>query len=228
MQSRLLLAGCAALLLGAVAWQLRPALQREVHPLPRPLGALLPAGVPGWTVQDDPVADTAEMKRAVAEVLNYNEAIVRTYRRGAQSISVYVAYWQPGRMHPRLIAQHTPDECWVDAGWEMLGADGETSLALAENRHTWPGQTRVFRKDGSTLHVTYWHLHGGRPSGYAQGNGSKRIEFYSTFLEDLTAPPHEQYFIRLSSTEPIERLADEPLLQQLLGVLGTLGLAADR
>jgi len=38
--------------------------------------------------------------------------------------------------------------------------------------------------------------------------------------------PAEQYFIRLSSDQPFERLADDPGFREVIAALGKLGLAA--
>jgi hypothetical protein len=92
------------------------------------LKELLPQAedVPGWAVAYYPVAETAEMQNATAELLNYDNAIYAIYTRGEMRVSVYAAYWLPGKMSSRLIAGHTPDVCWVGRGWRPLTADGWT------------------------------------------------------------------------------------------------------
>ncbi len=114
----------AALLLTAIGLVGYTALR----PLPPPtltqsLASLVPEKIPGWTVKDQPIAETEEMKKAVDEMLNYDDAVYRIYTQGKTTISVYVAYWKPGKMSPRLIAGHTPDVCWVNNGWKCTARD---------------------------------------------------------------------------------------------------------
>jgi len=78
--------------------------------------------LPGWSASQRPVADTEEMTRAVAELLNYDGGGFVTYANGDLQISIYAAYWKPGRMSPRLVATHTPDGCWVGNGWVCQSA----------------------------------------------------------------------------------------------------------
>lgn len=217
---RLLIWGACGLLLLAIAVQFRPVLQKEVYPRTAKLTELLPGEFPGWSTKDERVADTEEMQRAVAELLNYDEAIVRTYRRGNDSLSVYVAYWPPGRVHPRMVSQHTPDWCWTGAGWEM--SEVRTSPVMSgDGRQTPPGKLRKFSIKGQVLNVVYWHLVGGDPNPDIDPNG---LTFFRYMWSDLASGQREQYFIRLSSTVPFEQMQNEPLFTEVLEKLRTLGL----
>ncbi len=112
-----LLAGLALVLLGS-----RPLPERTFK---GSVKDLLPtaAEVPSWTVEYLPIADTPEMKAKVAEALNYDDAVYAIYTHGATRISVYIAYWIPGKMPYRLVAGHTPDVCWVGNGWKPVEAN---------------------------------------------------------------------------------------------------------
>lgn len=76
----------------------------------------------GWKVDFQPIADTPEMKAKVDELLNYDDAVFTVYTKGSERLSVYIAYWAPGKMSHRLVAGHTPDVCWVGAGWRIVEA----------------------------------------------------------------------------------------------------------
>lgn len=212
--------GLALVLLTGILFQWRSANVREAYPRSAPLTMILPETAPGWTVMDEPVAETEEIKRAVAEMLNFDEAIVRTYRRGKDSLSVYVAYWRPGRIHPRLIAQHTPDICWPGAGWEVKGK-GTSPILSGSGGQTPPGQIRIFSIKGHLLHVVFWHLVGGDAN---RGIDPTGLSFFRYLRSDLQSGQREQYFIRLSSTVPYEQLQDEPLFIGVMHKLATLGL----
>lgn len=73
----------------------------------------------GWKVEYLPIADTPEAKAKVDELLNYDDAVFAVYTRGTERVSIYLAYWTPGKMSHRLVAGHTPDVCWVGAGWRI-------------------------------------------------------------------------------------------------------------
>lgn len=132
---RLLLVGLLLVLVGAIVL----VIYGETRPLKRtfygkvidlvPKQEELP---PGWTVEYKPIADTPEMKKAVAELLNYDDAVYAVYSNGTRHLAVYIAYWTPGKMSHRLVAGHTPDVCWVNAGWKVLEAESGVSLATSD------------------------------------------------------------------------------------------------
>ena len=215
-----LVLGLTGCLLVAVWLQFRSKIADEAHPRTAALATILPQAVDGWETKDEPVADTVEMKRAVAEMLNYDEAIFRTYRRGEMMVSVYVAYWRPAKIHPRLVAQHTPDVCWTGAGWRM-GDAKQVSVPMWSGQKTVPGQSRVFEQSRQRLHVVYWHLVGGRIDHSIDASGHT---FFRDLLDDLKVGQREQYFIRVSHNLNAEQLSDEPLFSRIWRALGPLGL----
>lgn len=215
--------GLAASLLLAVWWQFRQTIAAEAHPRTSSLAELLPGTVSGWETADEAVADTEEMKRAVAEMLNYDEAILRTYRQKDRTVSVYIAYWRPARFHPRLVAQHTPDVCWTGAGWRMSDA-AQLIVPLGFGGQTVPGESRVFEQGGQRLKVAYWHLVGGRVYHSANSQG---VTFVRNLFDDLRRGQREQYFIRVSHNWPAGQVPDEPLFAEIWRATGSLGLRDD-
>jgi EpsI family protein len=183
---------------------------------------MLPLTVAGWETRDEPVADTVEMKRAVTEMLNFDEAIVRTYRRGDLTVSVYVAYWRPAKVHPRLVAQHTPDVCWTGAGWQM--SDPKLlRFPLSLTEKTVPGNFRVFEQNRYRLNVVYWHLIGG---GIDHATESQGMTFFRNLLDDLREKQREQYFIRISHNLTDNQVSSEALFSIILEALRPLGLVS--
>ena len=219
-----LLAGAILLLGMAVMIQSRSLLRTEIYPRTIPLSALLPSQIAGWTVVDEPVASSEEVKRAVEWGLNFDEAIVRTYRRGADRLSVYVAYWSPGRFPPRLVAQHTPDYCWTGVGWDMRNL-GALALELPNGNASQQAQYREFRRSGQKLFVAYWHLVGGRLSGFAQGAESASQNVFDNWWQELRLGSAEQYFIRIAASEPLPQFPSDSPLPVVLERLRLLGLA---
>lgn len=148
------LVGCALVLVCGILIQARPMLQNEAFPRTQALAALVPAEFVGWRVRDESIATTKEMARAVDELLHYDEALVRMSESGRDVISVYIAYWKPGRFHPRLVATHTPDMCWLSSGL-IMDHLGTITLPLADSRQSQVGQYRRFAGSADTQYVVY-------------------------------------------------------------------------
>jgi|GEM_PF-6028343 len=83
-------------------------------------------GLPRWSLEYRPAAETAEMRKAVGEILNFDDAVYAIYTSADLRVSSYAAYWSPGRMSHRLIAGLTPDVCWVGGEWVKRNADSVT------------------------------------------------------------------------------------------------------
>jgi len=230
------LAGLAALLALAVgAMMVGPAMapSRSFHGA---LQATFPtaAQLSEWKTQFLPVAESAEMQRAVAEMLNFDQAAFARYTQGSVEVSLYAAYWSPGKMSHRLIAGHTPDVCWVGAGWERVEArqtslresgirvgaglprqGGEAAAAAPVERLALAGTPWEYRKftvPGRTEDVVFLHLVGGRAMSYGVQGAPP---WYSMFL-DLAArglrQREEQFFVRISGNRPLaELLVTEPV-----------------
>lgn len=177
----------------------------------------LPTESSGWQVVDHSIADTPEMKRAVDEMLNYSDAIFREYKKGERRLAIYVAYWKPRKFHPRMIAMHTPDICWVGNGWKMEAADYEYKLKH-EGLPLLPAQYREFITNSERTYVVYWHTVNGSLSGYAMGAKSRSHGFLDNFLHDLRSASGEQYFIRLSSNKPWSEWIGDPLFESVMSV----------
>ncbi len=177
----------------------------------------LPVAPAGWEVRDMPIATSGEMKRAVAEMLNYDDAVYREYRKGGRVLTVYAAYWRPYRFHPRLISIHTPDVCWVGNGWKIKSANYNYPVRISGG-DAWHAQERVFEILGKNMNVLYWHILDGKLSGYAEGINSESGSFLKSVLYDLRHGSGEQFFIRFSSEQPWEVWMNDPLFNDLLDV----------
>lgn len=181
------------------------------------LKLLLPteAELPTWTVTYLPIAETPEMKAKVAEDLNYDDAVFAVYTNGASRLSVYIAYWTPGKMPYRIIAGHTPDVCWVGNGWACSDSRSNVKLADGTGGALPDAEQRTMLLNGHTEHVVFWHLLDGMPMSYGtQGLPPWTAMFSDVFTRQLHQRP-EQVFIRISSPIPPERwteLAPYPVI----------------
>jgi hypothetical protein len=175
---------------------------------------ILPPAPIGWKRTQRSIAETQEMQKAVGELLNYDDGVFYEYTSGNLRLSVYIAYWTPGKMSSRLVAGHTPDVCWVNAGWQCTEKDELVGRSV-DGRLLPTVQTRTFTVNGSNEYVWFWHLLDGHPRSY-KSNG--RIPWHAMFTDMLQRGLNqrsEQYFIRLSSPQPL----DEPVLQPVLNAL---------
>jgi hypothetical protein len=176
---------------------------------------------------DVPLAETEEGRSAVEGILRYDDFISRSYRRGQTEVTLYIAYWLPDRMPPRMVGRHTPDRCWIQNGWTC---DQRTrAVTLQGSRHTTlqPAELGVYTlRDRITLHVAFWHLVGGK--AYAYGPEQSDMVALAP-LSDLRTfglnQRQEQLFIRVASNQKFEDFWRDPGFQQLLRSLEDLGVA---
>ncbi len=175
--------------------------------------------LPGWSASQRPVADTEEMTRAVAELLNYDAGGFVTYTNGDLQISIYAAYWKPSRMSPRLVASHTPDVCWMGNGWVCQSA-AFAELEVA-NGQALRVKRRVFADPvGVPQHVLFCHLVGGFPRDYGQFGTPPWYAFLSELRWGGLNLREEQLFFRISSNHPFETFSDAAPVRLFMSRLG--------
>ena len=176
--------------------------------------------LPGWSATQRTVADTEEMTRAVAELLNYDAGGFVTYTNGDREISIYAAYWIPGKMSPRLVATHTPDVCWIGNGWVCQSA-GIADLEVA-NGQRFRVKTRVFAAPvGAPQHVVFCHVVGGLPREYSQFGEPPWYAILSELRWGGLNLREEQLFFRISSNHPFETFRDAAPVRLFLSRLGS-------
>lgn len=162
-----------------------------------------PDQIRDWKVSFLHVANTPEMQKAVAEILNYDDAIFVNYSRGGVRISVYIAYWTPGKMSHRLVAGHTPDVCWTKAGW--LCESGRTIDNLeSETGRLQPAELRTMVQRGSKEFVVFWHLVGNRSITYKTNWRPPWYAMFKDLWEGGMQQRKEQLFVRISSNQPLD------------------------
>lgn len=191
------------------------------------LEALLPVAIslPGWQVSRRPIADTPEMKRAINELLNFEDGCLQEFKQGELRISVYIAYWPPGRMSQRAIAGHTPDVCWVGAGWRNED-DGTRMIEVEAGNGRLRLQHRIFRQEPyGEEHVVFAHLVAGRVVTYGAGQGPPWYAWVDDLLRLGFAQRTEQFFVRVSSNRPAAEFLRTDPIRFLWREIGTVVLA---
>jgi exosortase len=191
---------------------------RQTRPAPD-LAALLPAEFGGYQVV------TSEDLYRFSSQLQTDRLFQRTYGRatadGPLQITVYLAYWPAGQAPVSLVATHTPDACWPGAGWTAQPVASREQLSLAD-RALPPAEHRLFSQGGYPQHVWYWHFYDRRIIHH-QGIGSP-AKLLALALRYGFRNDGDQLFVRISSNQPWEKLAPEPLLGEIVQRLQPLGL----
>lgn len=206
--------------------------ERQQPARPAGLKNQIPATLAGWTVRDEPLGPNESVRSAVERTLNYDDYVYRLYRRNGVTVGVYVAYWAPSRMPVQKVASHTPDRCWTENGWTCLESRHHEMIASPAAALR-AAQWRIFRAPGSgdqKEHVLFWHLVGPRLYDYGERFNATPglIQWWRDAISYALSGSQAQYFIRVTSSVPFERLAGEAGWNELLAALAKLGLAARR
>lgn len=226
---RLVVLPLAALVL-AIGLQLVPKLDEPYFAPPQPMAKLLPENEDGWVGEDTPLGETEFMEQVVKDVLRYDEAFFRVYRKGDTQVGVYAAYWGPGSINPIDAATHSPDLCWVNAGWREEKHTYDLTVPDGRGGDLLETQYRVFVADGGQRQeVLFWHLLGGRVSGYAMGPSTRWRERLPVMIDNQVHNQfgriqREQVFLRISTNKTIEELLSDPFWGKLTKALGPMGI----
>lgn len=195
------------------------------------LDKIVPDQTAGWTVKTLPVAESEEARSATESILRYDDVVYRSYRRGSVEVQLYVAYWKPGSVPYGQAGVHTPDTCWVNAGWTIQDKVNSRVMECGDQRLK-PSEWRRFAVKHQAVHVLFWHLVGGRVHTYDQygwRNGFAGIlDRVPNLFRDIRRYgfnlAQEQVFVRVSSNTPFDQLMVDPAFVELMRQLQPLGV----
>jgi hypothetical protein len=199
-----------------------------------PIEVIVPRELHGWMVRTLPIGETEELQNEIHKVLRYDAAVFRVYRRGDIEVGVYAAHWTPGKASLSDVGAHTPDTCWIVAGWNRSARSHGDGLCVG-TRALLPPEVATFEKNSVVQHVMFWHLAGGRPIVFDQFGWDvrwmARIKRGLSFVRDAVRfgldQRCDQCFVRISSNRPIAALLRDPDFEALLEHLAPLGIFAD-
>ncbi len=213
----------AALLLGSALTVFFILRTRPANQLASPapdLAALLPAAPAGWSV-----ATSSDLNRFVP-TLQTDDLVERTYTKetGRQitQLTVYLAYWPPGRTSVSTVALHTPDACWPGVGWVPVASASARFAPIVAGRTLPPAESRLFTRENQRQFVFFWHLYDG--TAITQRDPRSIRELLAIAWRFGFRQDGAQLFVRVSSNHPWSDYADEPLLTEIFGRLQTFGL----
>lgn len=219
---RILLAGLTLMLTTAFVLRALPYPKSAVVKRDAPLADYFPREMAGWRGEDRPLAETEAVAGAVKTTLNYDEAFLRVYKKRDQEFSVYVAYWQAGKMSSRELAFHIPDKCWIAVGWKRTAADYHYQREF-EGRMLAPAQYREFDGLNERQYVLYWHIFNGRAIIYNPDGSPSDLSMFTDLLRRGLRQKGEQYFIRIASRNELDQLWNDEGFQEIMELLAPLG-----
>lgn len=198
--------------------------QTRPHPVetaPPDLAALLPATAPGWEVR------TQEDLYRFSGTLQTRYLAERSYFKAdgddVIQLTVYVAFWPPGQSSVSMVASHTPDACWPGTGWTPVPVSPRRSdLPLPSGTLAGAEHRRFVSSSRYPQDVWFWHVHDGRVIEHIAPYSVPAL--VQSALRYGFQREGSQWFIRISSNQPWERLAREPLVQQIATNLAPVGL----
>ncbi len=198
---------------------------RDIH-----LAQTVPERISGWEGRDVPLGPNEFIAGEVEKVLNFDQVVYREFRHDGETFGVYVAYWGPGKMPTRFVASHTPDRCWTENGWRCLDMKFKQEEAF-EGGSLQPAEWRLFEppEGGKPTYVLYWHLVDGRIYDYGARFNSvpNPLRWWKDAVQEILRGNREQFFIRLTSNEPLEQLWADPGVEEVLRSLESLGLSGN-
>ena len=108
--------------------------------------------VPGWTFRPEPVAEQAVEILATTNLFNGT-----FYTERGERVTVFMGTWDADNPKQLSVVGHTPDVCWVGAGWKPVGAGHPDKLPLRFGTNTIPFEARTFlTPDGRSRELTVW------------------------------------------------------------------------
>jgi len=189
----------------------------------RQLKAIVPASLPGWEVTTQKMGETPESSARVRDFLNFDDGLFRTFRRGSVIVGLYIAYWSPGKVSYRWAGAHTPETCWVQAGWEQTDRKHDVPIHVGDVRLK-SAEFGTYVKDRQAMDVYFWHLVGGEVYGYEQ-QGTHNIFGSLIDLKEFGLDQRrEQYFVRLSTNRPLDELKEMRGFERIVASLEAIGL----
>jgi hypothetical protein len=203
----------------------------------KPIGEIVSANILGWTSKDLPLAETETMMAQVNNILQFDQYIYRLYEHDNTQVTVYVAYWGPGKVTTADAGTHNPDSCWVNAGWTREERKYGVERTLGGKKLK-PLEYGVYGREKMKLPVIFWHLVGDEVNRYQDQkegwrNGLEgRIERIPLIWADLKKyglnQRREQMFIRITANKSFETLFQDPDFIRLMEALAPLGIFVDQ
>lgn len=192
------------------------------------LARSIPSFLPTWRSVDEPLGPNEAIRGRVEDILRYDDYVFRRYVKGGREFSIYMAYWRPGKMPTRLVAEHTPDRCWVENGWACEQRSSKKGYSIGQ-RAILPAEWRSFSPPlgGGNHHVLFWLIDGGLLHDYEahQMIVSHATSWWRGVMREAVGRGNsEKLFVRVAATVPFEQLWFDREFQTVMTKVADLGL----
>lgn len=108
--------------------------------------------VPGWTFVPEPVSEQAREILATTNLFNGNYTNAQGDR-----VTVFLGTWDANNPKQMSVVGHTPDVCWVGAGWKPVAGGHPDKLDIRFGTNTIPFEARTFlTPDKRSRELTAW------------------------------------------------------------------------
>ncbi len=108
--------------------------------------------IPGWTFSPDPISEQARDILSTTNLFNgfYTNA------SGAR-ITAFMGTWDANNPKQMGVVGHTPDVCWVGAGWEPVSGGHPDKINVRFGTNSIPFEARTFlTPDKRSRELTSW------------------------------------------------------------------------
>lgn len=108
--------------------------------------------IPGWTFVPEPISEGARETLATTNLFNG----IFTNATG-ERVTIFMGTWDAGNPSQMSVVAHTPDVCWVGAGWTPAQGDYPEKLNLSFGTNSLRFELRAFATpDRRSLEMTAW------------------------------------------------------------------------
>lgn len=177
------------------------------------LAGVLPNASGDWVAQDEPVGNTEQLVEKTNQLLQFDEFVFRTYRRGPVEFAVFITRWNPGKVSVHQVESHTPDACWPVNGWRCEDSVDRRILTLAGTNLP-PARWRIFSHPmNRQMQVVFWHRTGPL---WVEGDPNTTKSWIERSLTEIRARKDPQYFVRVTSSVPLDELATDSFFREVM------------
>jgi hypothetical protein len=108
--------------------------------------------IPGWSFQSEPISRDATELLATTNLFNGT-----FISRSGRKVTAFMGTWDAGNPKQLAVVSHSPDVCWVGAGWKPVAVDHPEKVFIDFGNHTIPFEVRTFEAPGGGhRELTLW------------------------------------------------------------------------
>lgn len=108
--------------------------------------------IPGWTFTAEAISREATELLATTNLFNGQFS-----SRSGRKVTAFVGTWDAGNPKQLAVVSHSPDVCWVGAGWKPVAVNHPDKVLIEFGNDTVPFEVRTFEAPGGGhRELTLW------------------------------------------------------------------------